>query len=142
MSRIVHLADTYDAMTSRRTYRRKSVHPHRVITWMLQDPEQQFDALLVKYLVHTLGLFPPGSTVRLDSGCVGVVVRANRLPQLLGRPQVCILLEADGTAAEPGAFVDLSETLLVSEGERGTIEAAVDPDPLGISPAAVILAEI
>jgi HD-GYP domain-containing protein (c-di-GMP phosphodiesterase class II) len=142
MSRIVHLADTYDAMTSRRTYRRKSVHPHRVITWMLQDPEQQFDALLVKYLVHTLGLFPPGSTVRLDSGCVGVVVRANRLPQLLGRPQVCILLEADGTAAEPGAFVDLSETLLVSEGERGTIEAAVDPDPLGISPAAVFLAEI
>jgi hypothetical protein len=77
----------------------------------------------------------------LDSGCIGVVVRTNRTPQLLGRPQVCVLLEADGSAAEIGAYVDLSETLLVSEGERGRIEKSVDPDEYGISPAAVFLAD-
>lgn len=142
MSRIVHLADTYDALTSRRAYRSHSVQPHHVVTWMLHDTKRQFDPLLVKHLVHTLGLYPPGSTVRLDSGCIGVVVRANRTPQLLGRPQVCILLETDGTAAESGVFVDLSMTLLVPEGERGAIEEAVDPEDYDISPAAVFLSEL
>jgi HD-GYP domain-containing protein (c-di-GMP phosphodiesterase class II) len=141
MSRIIHMVDTYDALTSRRNYRQHSIQPDRVVGWMLHDPEGRFDPLLVKLLVHTLGLFPPGSTVRLDSGCIGVVVRTNRTPQLLGRPQVCVLLEADGSAAEIGAYVDLSETLLVSEGERGRIEKSVDPDEYGISPAAVFLAD-
>jgi len=142
LSRIVHLADTYDALTSRRSYRRASIHPHRVIGWMLHDPEGRFDPLLVKLLVHTLGLYPPGSTVRLDSGCIGVVVRANRLPQLLARPQVCVLLEPDGSTSEADAYVDLSETLLLSEGERGRIEETLDPTAFGISPAAVFLSEV
>ena len=141
MSRIVHLADTYDALTSRRSYRSHGIHPDRVMGWMLHDPEGRFDPLLVKLLLHTLGLYPPGTTVRLDSGCVGVVVRTNRTPQLLGRPQVCVLLEADGSTAEAGAFVDLADSLLVAEGERGRIETTLDPEELGISPAAVFLAE-
>jgi HD-GYP domain-containing protein (c-di-GMP phosphodiesterase class II) len=142
MSRIIHLVDTYDALTSRRNYRHDAIQPDRVIGWMLHDPEGRFDPLLVKLFVHTLGLYPPGSTVELDSGCVGVVVRANRVAHLLARPQVCVLLEADGTTAEVGAYVDLSETLLVSEGERGRIEKSVDPEEYGISPAAVFLAEV
>jgi len=141
MSRIVHVVDSYDALTSRRAYRRTSVRPDRVIAWMLNDSEGYFDPLLVKFLVHTLGLYPPGSTVRLDSGCIGVVVRTNRAPQLLGRPQVCVLLEPDGSPTEAGVFIDLATGILVGEGEKGAIEETLDPEDLEISPTAVFLSD-
>ncbi|MFQ5600864.1 MAG: HD-GYP domain-containing protein, partial [Candidatus Krumholzibacteriia bacterium] len=140
VSRIVHIADTYDALTSRRVYRQCSVHPDRALAFLLQYAGDKFDPLLVKLFVHTLGFYPPGTTIRLDTDEVGVVVRPNRHPKLLHRPRVCLMLNAKGEPVERDTFVDLDEVEGSSEDYVHSVGQTLDPEPLGISPTALFLA--
>ena len=137
LARIVQIADTYDALTSRRVYRQDSVLPDRALAFLVENAGNKFDPLLVRLLVRTLGLYPPGTTVRLDTGEVGVVVRPNRRVRMLHRPQVCLVLDVQGRPVEAGTVVDLSD--VAAGGFQRSIAGTLDPEPLEISPAAVFL---
>lgn len=131
-SKIVHIADTYDALTSRRVYRQQPVRPDRVLAFMLENAGMRFDPVLVKLFVLALGVYPPGTAVELDGGEVGIVVRPNREPERLHRPQVCVLLDAKGNPVENDPIVDLAAY------ER-SISRCVEPEALELAPAAVFL---
>jgi len=131
-SKIVHIADTYDALTSRRVYRQHPVRPDRVLAFMLENAGMRFDPDLVKLFVQTLGIYPPGTAVELDGGAIGIVVRPNREPARLHRPQVCLLLDREGKPVEKDPLVDLAAD------ERG-IARCVDAETLELAPAAVFL---
>jgi HD-GYP domain-containing protein (c-di-GMP phosphodiesterase class II) len=131
-SRIIQIADTYDALTSRRVYRQHPVRPDRVLAYMLENAGMRFDPVLVKLFVTILGLYPPGTAVELDEGSIGIVVRPNRETSLLHRPQVCVLLDGEGKPVEEDPIVDLAET------ERG-IARCVEAEALELAPAAIFL---
>jgi HD-GYP domain-containing protein (c-di-GMP phosphodiesterase class II) len=76
VSRIVEIADVYEAMTANRSYR-KPQDVHIAMKTLIDGFGKEFDPLLVKLLLNSLGAFPPGSVVRLKDGETAVVVEPN-----------------------------------------------------------------
>jgi len=77
-SRIIRVADAFDAATSPRIYKRaKSVV--RVLWEMVDGPTREhFDPVITKVLSHMLHPFPIGAKLKLNNGMTAVVVRQNR----------------------------------------------------------------
>lgn len=87
-SRIVRIADTYDGLTSARSYH--SAHlPTQALTFLTSSAGDAFNPALVKLFVRSIGLFPVGSVVRLSDGRVAIVKGENDKDLL--RPIVRIL---------------------------------------------------
>jgi HD-GYP domain-containing protein (c-di-GMP phosphodiesterase class II) len=92
--RIVTIADVYDSMTSGRVYAKTPLTPDEALRRMLGKQGTGFDPVLLKVFINMLGIYPVGSVAILDSGEVGVVMRAN--PAELSRPEVAIVADRDG----------------------------------------------
>lgn len=103
--RMAAIVDTYDAMTSDRPYRR-AVAPAKALTEIFEQGGQQFDASLVASFVHTVGVYPVGSLVRLESGHLGVIQAQNAGYSL--QPVVRIIYHAGRREYVPPTTVDLS----------------------------------
>lgn len=67
------VCDVYDAITSNRPYK-KGWSPAESIRKMAEWSKGHFDELIFQVFVKTVGIYPIGSLVRLDSGRLGVVV--------------------------------------------------------------------
>lgn len=72
-SRLVTVVDTYDAMTSRRSYRRAET-PHRALKVLLDGLGSAYDPDLVQAFIRMMGIFPPGSVLEMEGGELVVVV--------------------------------------------------------------------
>ncbi len=73
LARMGAVTDVYDAVTSERAYH-KAVAPTATLQMMMKSSrEGQFDGQVVNALVRTLGLYPNGSLVRLQSDKLAVV---------------------------------------------------------------------
>jgi len=75
-SRILSVASSYVAITSRRPYRAAS-DGHSAITDLLRANRAGYDEQVLKALVYTLSVYPVGMYVLLNNGVRGVVYRAN-----------------------------------------------------------------
>lgn len=71
-SRIVAVADAYDALTHPRPYQ-PDVTAVPVVEQLLRKSGTTFDPTVLKILVHTLGFYPPGTPVELSDGRSGLV---------------------------------------------------------------------
>jgi HD-GYP domain-containing protein (c-di-GMP phosphodiesterase class II) len=107
-SKIVRISDTFDAMTTERPYMNKVHSPHEALQYLLSQAGTKFDPVLVKAFAASLGIFPVGTVVRLNTGEAGIVVKhdANDEPD---RPVVKIIKNADGTQAPGEKVIDLKE---------------------------------
>ncbi len=116
--RIVAIADCFDALSSKRAYR-KQAQPHdRTLAYLLSQSGTKFDPVLLKLFINLIGVYPIGSIVRLRSGRVGVVVSSPPEPSRCHRPRVRLL---DPQTHEPRSeFVDLDR-----EEEEGARRDAV-----------------
>ena len=72
-SRIISLADAYDAMTSQRPYK-PALSPDKALRVMHRDRGAYFGASELDGFIRFLGATPPGSLVRLADGHHGVVL--------------------------------------------------------------------
>jgi HD-GYP domain-containing protein (c-di-GMP phosphodiesterase class II) len=109
-SRIVSVADGFDAATTRRSYQTVPIEPDQVLREMWENPRRGYDPVLVKALINLIGIYPVGTCVILDTLEVAVVSAANPDGAQLNRPLVRIALDADGAMqALPGRQVDLAE---------------------------------
>ncbi|MDD2885500.1 MAG: HD-GYP domain-containing protein [Dechloromonas sp.] len=70
--RMVAVVDAYDAMTSDRPYR-KALSPTAALRHLYEAGGQSFDPALVAALVKTVGVYPVGTLVRLESDHLAVV---------------------------------------------------------------------
>ncbi|MEX0935371.1 MAG: HD domain-containing phosphohydrolase [Gemmatimonadota bacterium] len=103
-SRIVAVADAFDAATSVRSYQYEPWPPDEVLREMRDNPERGLDTVLVKALMTATGVYPVGTLVILDTFELAVVTRANSDPQRLHQPEVKILSDSMGVPlAEPVA---------------------------------------
>jgi hypothetical protein len=114
-SRIITIADCYDAMTSSRVYRREPMSPANVLKFMFGKSGQSFDPVLLKLFVNCVGIIPIGSLVRLDSGPLAVVIKPAQDKAHAEHPLVRVITDADGTPIEDGPELDLA-----AQDETGT----------------------
>jgi putative nucleotidyltransferase with HDIG domain len=73
---VASIVDVYDALTSNRIYH-LGCEPTEALKMLLEWSGQHFDPLLVQQFIRTLGIYPVGSLVMLESGLLGVVVEQN-----------------------------------------------------------------
>ncbi len=78
-SLIISVADKYCAMLASRSYRTRS-HSKDVLKEFLMGRGTEHDEELVLALIKEVSVYPPGTTVQLKNGEVGVVVRRGENP--------------------------------------------------------------
>jgi len=124
LARMGAVCDVYDAITSNRPYK-QAWNPAESLARMAQWTGH-FDTRVFHALVRTVGIYPLGSLVRLESGRLGVVV--DLLPDKLTTPVVRVFFSAKNRAAIVQQEVDLSRP-----GSNDRILSREDPAEWGFS---------
>ncbi|MEX0856480.1 MAG: HD domain-containing phosphohydrolase [Gemmatimonadota bacterium] len=127
-SRIVAVADGFDAGTSVRSYQFKPWSPDEVMKEMRDNPKRGFDPLLVKALMTATGVYPVGTLVILDTFELGVVTRANPDPERPHQPEVKILADEMGMPLPEPIVARLDEADPATGQARRTIIKTADPN--------------
>lgn len=96
-SKIVAIADVYDALTSTRCYRPKWSNK-QAMEMLMSSCGTKFDTNLVSKFLQLIAVYPNGTQVKLTDGRLGIVKEQN--PGMPLRPIIRILAEADGTKKE------------------------------------------
>jgi len=112
LSKIVAIADVYDALTSDRPYR-QALPPNEAIEFLLGHANQQLDEELVKRFIKLIIPYPVGTLVKLSNGEIGVVDRLYENFPL--RPVVKVIKQLPATV-EMIEFDLMKEQNVVIEG--------------------------
>ncbi|MEW5849978.1 MAG: HD domain-containing phosphohydrolase [Myxococcota bacterium] len=107
-SRIVQIADSFDALTTNRPWR-EAYSPGEALQMLRQDAGKKFDPVLLKVFINMLGIYPLGMTVRLSNGELAVVYHNPDNPELFDRPYVKVTHDPTGLAVSRSLIRDLSE---------------------------------
>ena len=123
-SRIVAVADAYDAMTSQRPYSAPRMQDE-AMGIVIRNAGTALDPVLVRLFVDLLGYFPPRSVVLLSTGETAIVVSPS--PSDRARPYVRIIADGTGAMIEP---VDLDLSNAAESGGRSVMRCL---DPAGLN---------
>lgn len=121
---IAQLADAYDAITTSRVYQ-NAFEPSRAVARLQGLAGTVFDPKLLDAFVRMVGIYPVGSLVRLSTGELALVVKAN--PADSSRPFVRLLFDRTGRRLAEEKEVDLTEQDPGSGQFCRSIIMAVDP---------------
>lgn len=108
-SKIVAIADGFDAATSRRSYQTVPFTPAQVMLEMRDNPRRGMDPVIVKAFINLTGIYPVGTLVVLDTFELGIVHAVNPLQDMLSRPIVRVISDAMGNLVHPGDLHDLAD---------------------------------
>ena len=120
-TRIVTVADVFDAMTTARNYREEPLDAGKAVCFVHKMSGKIFDPMVVKAFIRTMGVYPVGSTLELNTGAIAVVVRQNREIEHMHRPFVMIM-NGNSRGAEP---VDLAARASGSSAYERTIVRSI-----------------
>ncbi len=98
------IVDTYDAITSDRSYH-LSLSAADALRIIYEGREQAYHPWLTEQFIQCVGIFPIGSIVELSTGAIGVVITANRQRRL--RPRVALVLSPDKKPLAAVTILDL-----------------------------------
>ena len=130
-SQIVALTDSYDDMLSGRN--QSALQPTEVLRQLyLQANTGTVERDLVEKVIRSLGVYPIGSVVELNTGEHGVVVATNRAAAL--KPVVRVIMSRSGLVQFNGPIIGLADAAPKDAIER-RIVGVLDPvkervDPL------------
>jgi HD-GYP domain-containing protein (c-di-GMP phosphodiesterase class II) len=99
------VCDVYDAITSNRPYK-AGWDPADSLRKMAEWADGHFDPTVFQAFVKSLGIYPIGSLIKLDSGRLGVVVDQSRKSLLT--PKVKVFYSTRSRARIKPEIVDLS----------------------------------
>jgi HD-GYP domain-containing protein (c-di-GMP phosphodiesterase class II) len=131
-SRIVAVADAFDAGTSVRSYQYKPWPPDAVLQEMRDNPVRGADPLIVKVLITATGVYPVGTLVILDTHELAVVSLVNSDPDLLHRPTVRVISDPVGLPLAEPKTVDLARNDPATGSPVHQIIKTTDPQKYGI----------
>ncbi len=97
-TRIVTIADVFDAITGDRVYRQGET-AETALGILHRNAGSAFDEALVIKFIQTIGTYPLGTIIEMTNGEVGVVVDNN--PRYRLRPKIKLLLDFDKQQREP-----------------------------------------
>jgi len=89
--RIIQIADSYDAMTTPRIYKKIPYTPEQALAIMMKERGVHFDPLLLKIFIGIVGVYPIGSLVLLNTHELGIVYKPHPDPHWADRPKVIII---------------------------------------------------
>ncbi|MBF9016117.1 MULTISPECIES: HD-GYP domain-containing protein [unclassified Oceanispirochaeta] len=92
-ARIVSIADSFEAMVSERPYR-NSMIGYEAMKHIISDNSRKFDPEILRYFIHSMGIYPLGSIVMLNDSTVARVIKGN--PEAPLRPEVITLIDSTG----------------------------------------------
>jgi len=119
-ARIVSVADAFEAMVSKKSYR-NSIIGYQAVKNLLSDNARRFDPAVIIAFTKIMGIYPIGSIVRLNDGSMARVVSIHVEAPM--RPKVQMLTDRKGNPLSAGnmANIDLLEdrTLFIKQ--------AIDP---------------
>ena len=106
LAQIVGIADFYDGMVSRRGTR-PTMLPHDAVRQLFLAGERgQFEKSLVEIMIRSIGVYPVGSLVRLNTGEQAIVVGVN--PQQRLKPLIKVTTDPQGGCYPTPIEVDLA----------------------------------
>jgi HD-GYP domain-containing protein (c-di-GMP phosphodiesterase class II) len=105
-ARIVSVADAFEAMVSQKSYR-NSMMGYQAMKNLLSDNSRRFDPDVLKAFIQTMGIYPIGSIILLNSGAIARVVEVQGTAPL--RPKIRILIDEFGKVfkQDEGDLIDL-----------------------------------
>jgi len=106
-SRIVAVADVYDAISNNRVYRKK-MSPDKVYKHICKLGNTHFDNSIMESFIGHLSLYPNGTGVILNTGHKGVVIGQNKL--LPESPIIRVFKKEKISIKNSYADIDLSTT--------------------------------
>lgn len=118
-ARIAALVDRYDRLCSPESPEREALIPTEALARLFRKEAAKFDPRLLKLLIKLLGVYPPGTLVRLSDESLGLVVAPGKDSL---RP--CVLIYSPEMPKEDAPTIDLA---LVGELK---IEEALRPSVL------------
>lgn len=71
--RIVTIANAYDNLCSPRVVKRART-PAEALSFMYKNDRAKYDPLVLSAFIKSLGIYPPGTIVKLKSGRIGIVM--------------------------------------------------------------------
>jgi len=106
LAQIAGLVSYYEAITNRRV-QQKSLDPTRAVEHLYRMRNQEFMAELVEEFICSIGIYPVGSIVELNSTEIAIIVEQNSTNQLL--PKVLILRDNNHEPVTVFKLLDLYE---------------------------------
>ena len=123
------ISDIYDAMRSQRAYQ-QAFPTERILAVLKRNDGTQFDQHLVRRFVQLLGIYPPGTLVRLSTGEIAVVSRVHAPDPY--RPRVRVLFDTAGRRFDLPFERNLWEPS--ADGTLDSVVSPIDPADYGIDP--------
>jgi len=108
-AQIVGLADVYEAMMHQRPYRRKYTSLEAIGT--IVKNKKIFGPKIVKVLIESMGIFPVGIPVQLNTKEIGIVVDKN--PEQPLRPVVSIVIDSSGRELSEPKLINLADSPVI-----------------------------
>jgi HD-GYP domain-containing protein (c-di-GMP phosphodiesterase class II) len=121
LSRIVTVADCFDAMTAHRAYRKRPFTGHEALRLLLGPDRGRYDTAALWALVKTVGLYPAGTILMTSSRHIVISLSPN--PEDPRRPNCRVLSRPDGSMppdTDPELWSPMPNDVIVS--------SVVDPD--------------
>ena len=129
MGQMAAICDVYDAITSERCYH-KGLVPHEALRKIFEWSKFHFNPTLVQAFLRTIGIYPVGTLVLLESGRIGVVVEQSESNLL--QPRVKLFFDSRKQGYITPQEVDLAKPLGHGGGDR--IVSHETPEKWGIDP--------
>lgn len=130
-SMCVSIADCYDALTTLRPYH-MPFNPGNALEKMRSLSGKDFEPHLLDRFVEVLGIYPPGTLIRLNTNEIAVVKAPN--PKEPTRPEVRLIFDRMGRKVEGIQEFPLTEK--DEKGWRRSVVSVVDPLARNIDPSA------
>lgn len=122
--KMVAITDVYDAITADRCYH-KGLPPTVALKKLLEWSGTHLEESLVHTFIRSMGIYPVGSLVMLESGRLAVVIEASEKDQT--RPIVKAIYHSRLKQYIPTEIIDLSKAI-----SQDSIKSSVDPDKWGV----------
>ena len=128
-TRMVTIADMYDAIASDRVYKNGKTHLE-AINILTRASGTQLDSGLVIKFIECLGIYPPGNIVEMTNGEVAIVIEVNKIKKL--KPKITMLLNEDKEIVKP-RLVNLAKMDLDASGNKYAIRRIVRTEEYNIN---------
>ncbi len=109
------IVDVYDAITADRCYH-KGMEPTVAIRKMFEWSKFHFNPNLLRTFIHTVGIYPVGTLVMLESGKIGVVIEQCETD--MTRPLVRIIFDTKKSSFITPKDIDLAKPLGQGGGDK------------------------
>lgn len=131
-SKIIAVADGFDAATTTRVYQDTPWTPADVLRGMRDNTRLGLDPVVVKAFINLTGIYPVGTLVVLDTFALAMVVASNSEPTALSRPLVRMITDGQGNRIDDRQVYDLTSCDASGQFDH-TIIRTEDPQRYGIN---------